>query len=563
MKKLILYSFTCLSLAALLSGCSSKGGNSSSKTGIPYADRKSKKNQSGAFAVATQYKRAPGPGLIPIEGGVLVVGGSAIEVAGVEPNIYNYKRQVTVPSFYMDETEVSNTDWLEYLHWIRYNYPEDREYYYNELPDTLVWRRALSYNEPYVDNYLRHPAYRDYPVVGVSWEQASRYCEWRTSRANEFILREKGILTDYKTLAGGNTGRNNNATAAATTQRPDKPFNTDAYLNGQYDDKGRNAPVDYNTRSGSATTTAGASTAATGGGRNSQPRRNATLEDGVIMQPYRLPTEAEWEYAALGLIGNTEYENINQNKIYPWNGLGVSSAKKKTRGMIQANFKRAPGDYMGVGGSLNDKGDLTVPVIQYTPNDFGLYNMAGNVNEWVNDVYRTGTFTDADAFNPYRGNYFTNKKLEDAQNGKIALDKYGNPIKENAYSGRKQTWAEKQAQTKRADSISKSTDPQGATASTSYQADQRGYRDRQNTLLNEEGVTLVNDKSRVYKGGSWNDMAYWLNPATRRFMQQDESSAEVGFRCAMTMLGAPEISTAGKRSFKNPPQKPYRVGRGK
>lgn len=80
MKKLLLYSFTCLSLAALLSGCSSKGGNSSSKTGIPYANRKSKTNASGAFAVATQYKRAPGPGLIPIEGGVLVVGGSAIEV---------------------------------------------------------------------------------------------------------------------------------------------------------------------------------------------------------------------------------------------------------------------------------------------------------------------------------------------------------------------------------------------------------------------------------------------------------------------------------------------------
>jgi len=560
MKKLILYSFTCLSLAALLTACSSKGGNSSSKTGVPYADRKSRNNQSGAFAVATQYKRAPGPGLVAIEGGVLVVGGSAIEVPGVEPNIYNYKRQVTVPSFYMDETEVSNTDWLEYLHWIRYNFPEDQEFYYNELPDTLVWRSALSYNEPYVDNYLRHPAYRDYPVVGVSWEQASRYCQWRTSRANEFILREKGILTDYRTLAGGNTGRNNNAATAAATPRPDKPFNTDAYLNGQYDDKGRNAPIDYNTKAGAATGTAGA----TAGGRgNNQPRRTATLEDGVIMQPYRLPTEAEWEYAALGLIGNTEYENINQNKIYPWNGLGVSSASKKTRGLIQANFKRAPGDYMGVGGSLNDKGDLTVPVIQYTPNDFGLYNMAGNVNEWVNDVYRTGTFTDADAFNPYRGNYFENKKLDNAQSGKIALDKYGNPIKENAYSGRKQTWAEKQAQAKRADSISRSTDPQTAAASTTYQADQRGYRDRQNLLLNEEGVTLINDKSRVYKGGSWNDMAYWLNPATRRFLSQDESSAEIGFRCAMTMLGAPEISTGGKRSFKTPPPRPYRVSRGK
>lgn len=558
MKKILLFSITCLSTLFILSGCSSKGGNSSSKTGIAYADRGSKKNQSGAFSVASQYKRAPGPGLIQIEGGVLIVGGSAIEVSGAEPSIYNYKRQVTVPSFYMDETEVSNTDWLEYLHWIRYNYPEDREFYYNELPDTLVWRRALSYNEPYVNNYLRHPAYRDYPVVGVSWEQASRYCEWRTSQANEFILREKGILTDYKTLASGKTtGRGNNTTDAAVSTRPDKPFNTDAYLNGQYDDKGKNAPIDYNTKSGAATTAAGSLPAA--GRNNAQPRRTATLEDGVIMQPYRLPTEAEWEYAALGLIGNTEYENITQNKIYPWNGLGVSSASKKTRGLIQANFKRASGDYMGVGGSLNDKGDLTVPVVSYKPNDFGLYNMAGNVNEWVADVYRTGTFTDADAFNPYRGNYFENKQLSDAKNGKIALDKYGKPIKENAYSGKKLTWAEKQSLAKRADSISRSPNP--TTAVTNYQADERGYRDRQNKLLNDEGVTLVNDKSRVYKGGSWNDMAYWLNPATRRFLQQDEASSEVGFRCAMTMLGAPEISTVGKRQFKNPKQKPFKVNR--
>ncbi|TDG37237.1 gliding motility lipoprotein GldJ [Pedobacter changchengzhani] len=539
MKKTLLYSFAVIAISTTMFSCSrNKGAGVSNKTGIPYANKNNKTY--GSFAVATQYQRAPGPGLIPIEGGVLVVGGSAIEVPGVEPNIYNYRRQVTVPSFYMDETEVSNTNWLEYLHWIKTSYPDDNEYYYNELPDTLVWRRALSYNEPYVNNYLRHPAYRDYPVVGVSWEQASRFCEWRTSQANEYILRQKGILTDYKTLAGGNKpGGKNSSAGTATATRPTTPFNTDAYLNGQYDDKGKNAPKDYNAQPGAP---------ATGKGANAIPTRNATLEDGVIMQPYRLPTEAEWEYAALGLIGNTEYENITQQKIYPWNGLGVSSAAKKTRGLVQANFKRGVGDYMGVGGSLNDKADLTAPVISYAPNDFGLYNMAGNVNEWVNDVYRTGTFSDADAFNPYRGNVFENNKLSDAKKGTIALDKYGQPIKEKAYAGRKETWAEKQALSRRADSIAKSPDP--STPVTPYIADERGYRDKQNKLLNEEGVTLVNDKSRVYKGGSWNDMAYWLNPATRRFLQQDESSAEVGFRCAMTMLGAPEISTKGKRGFK-------------
>ncbi len=56
------------------------------------------------------------------------------------------------------------------------------------LPDTLVWRDELDYNEPYINNYLRHPAFNNYPVVGVSWEQANDFCKWRTDRVNEKIL---------------------------------------------------------------------------------------------------------------------------------------------------------------------------------------------------------------------------------------------------------------------------------------------------------------------------------------------------------------------------------------
>jgi sulfatase modifying factor 1 len=250
----------------------------------------------------------------------------------------------------------------------------------------------------------------------------------------------------------------------------------------------------------------------------------------------------------LGLIGNTQYENITSNKIYPWEGLGLSSAKKKTRGMILANFKRSKGDYMGVGGSLNDKGGITVSVKSYVPNDFGLYNMAGNVNEWVSDVYRAGTFEDADAFNPYRGNLYQNKKTTAPGSATIAKDKYNNPIMVPATTGKKQTWAEKLAATAAADSVA-------TKASNSYVADQRGYRDRQSDLYGE--ITLVTDKSRVYKGGSWDDQAIWLNPASRRFMDQDQASADLGFRCAMTMLGAPEISTSGKPEFKTKPSRKF------
>lgn len=533
MKKTYYYPLIALLITSLFS-CKSSKVTKSEKTGWNYNEK-----AYGGFQVPKDFKRgAAGPGLVEIEGGVFVMGGSAQDVPGQELGNYNHKREVTVSSFYMDETEVSNTQWLEYLDWIRQAYPNDYEYYYNELPDTLVWRRPLSYNEPYVDNYLRHPAYGEYPVVGVSWEQAQRYCTWRTSRVNELLLRSKGYMTSFEDLNGTNKGKKGTVTAAAPTT--DGPFNTDIYLNGQYNDKGKNAMRDLDPKS--------TATATTTGKKGAGPTRTVRLEDGIIMQPYRLPTEAEWEYAALGLIGNTEYENITSNKIYPWQGLGLSSPNKKTRGMILANFKRSKGDYMGVGGSLNDKGGITVSVKAYAANDFGLYNMAGNVNEWVSDVYRPGTFEAADAFNPYRGNLFQDKKTIAPGSATIAKDKYNNPVMVPATIGRKQTWAEKVAATAAADSVSNKQ-------ANSYVADQRDYRDRESALYGE--ITLVNNKSRVYKGGSWDDQAIWLNPASRRFRNQDEASADLGFRCAMTMLGAPEISQSGKSEFKNKPSRKF------
>lgn len=519
------YIFSLISVFGLgfLASCGGKkGGAVSEKTGYAY-----NKRETGGFEVAKKYKRGAGPGLMEIEGGEFIMGGSAQEIPGQDLSDYNYKRQVSVQSFYMDETEVSNTDWLEYLHWIKNTFPSDKEYYYSALPDTLVWRRPLSYNEPYVNNYLRHPAYQDYPVVGISWVQANDYCVWRTDRVNELILREKGYMTSYKDLGKPKRGSNNQNTtqtnAASGTTQP--TFNIDSYLNGQIKDYGKNAPIDL-----SKTTTSKV---------KDSLKRNVRLEDGVIFQAYRLPTEAEWEYAALGLIGNTKYANINEKKIYPWNGLGITSARKSTRGMILANFKRGKGDYMGVGGSLNDGGATTLPVKSFQPNDFGLYNMAGNVNEWVADTYRPGTFIATEGLNPYRGNEFENKK-RDPQTGKLDLDNKGRPVMIPAVTGVKQTWAQLQSN----------------TIDSTFRADQRGYRDDQNSLYGK--TTLVNDQSKVYKGGSWDDQAAWLNPAARRFLQQDESTADIGFRCAMSMLGDQRIRPS-KQQFKNKQVKAFKA----
>ena len=230
----------------------------------------------GGFEVNGKIKGGPGPGLIAIEGGTFVMGGSLNQDLGYEFD--NVKRRVTVASFYIDETEVANVDWLEYLHWIKRTYPNDAEYHYNALPDTLVWRQPLSYNEPYVNNYLRHPAFQDYPVVGITWEQANDYCVWRTDRVNEEILRKGGYLVDYKTLAGGGKA---GAPAIATTSK--EPFNTDIYLNGQFRGEG----IDGKKMKKDLNPNAVASGATTG---KSGPVRTVRVEDGVLKQPYRLPT---------------------------------------------------------------------------------------------------------------------------------------------------------------------------------------------------------------------------------------------------------------------------------
>ena len=479
----------------LFASCSkpdiAKSGDASTTTGWDYNNR-----DNGGFEVKTDYEPQTGPGLVFIEGGSFTMGRVEQDVTFDWNNV---PRRVTVSSFYMDETEVRNVDYREYLNWTRrvfVNYPE---VYKHALPDTLVWRRPLAYNEPYVEYYFRHPAYNEYPVVGVNWLQANDYCSWRTDRVNEKLLIDQGIMQWNP------------------NQLEEDNFNTDAYLAGQYEGMvKKNLPsLDPNAE-----------------------ERKVRLEDGILLPKYRLPTEAEWEFAAFGLIGNTYDERIYERRLFPWNGHTVRNDQKKVRGEMRANFVRGRGDMMGTAGRLNDNAEITAPVKSYWPNDYGLYCMAGNVNEWVLDVYRPLSFEDVDEFNPFRGNVF--KELVRDEEGNVATKdslgrlKWKDVDPNNAANRRNYS---------KANYINYlDGDKNSSTLYNEQEADDNPGSERMYTRENTDAAmksSLVADDVRVYKGGSWRDRLYWLSPGTRRFLKETESKDDLGFRCAMTRVGSP------------------------
>ncbi len=482
--------FIALMAIGLISSCSKGGKSASSTTGWTYNDP-----ANGGFEYNYGYEQETGPGLVFVEGGTFIMG-------RVEQDVMfdwdNKPRRVTVPSFYMDESEIRNIDYLEYLFWIKRVFLEYPEVYRKALPDTLVWRRPLAYNDPYVENYLRHPAYSEYPVVGVSWLQANDYTAWRTNRVNEMILINMGII-DAESLKS-QIGENN--------------FNTEAYLYGQYSVADGKRPL---TNLDDANT----------------PRR-VKWEDGLMLPKYRLPTEAEWEYAATALIGNTVDERMSDRRIYPWNGHIVRNSDKKEQGKMMANFVRGNGDMMGTAGKLNDQGDITVPVKSYYPNDFGLYCMAGNVNEWVADVYRPLSFDDVEEFNPYRGNVFQTK----------VIDEEGIPVERDSLGRiRYRTETDKDILNRKNYRTADNINILDGDRSSNIVLGDAWLDNEANTTNMYSGSSnmnsMITDRTRVYKGGSWRDRAYWLSPGTRRFLDERESRDDLGFRCAMIRVGKP------------------------
>ena len=480
-----------LALATVSVVVSSCNYEKSSVTGWDYDSK-----ENGDFQKTPFVEQETGPNLVLVEGGTFTMGRVTDDVMR---NWENTPRRISVSSFYIDETEVKNLDWLEYLYWVRRVYADDYpEVYENALPDTLVWRDRLAYNEPYVDYYLRHPATRDYPVVGVSWKQATEFCAWRTDRVNEEIMIREGFY-------------NHNP-----NQVSDDNFNTDAYLYGQYEGDRNTDGVDWE-------------------GPNSPGFRNVKMEDGILLPKYRLPTEAEWEYAAYGLIGNSNGENIIEKRQWPWNGHAMRNPEEEFMGDMLANYKRGRGDNMGVAGRLNDNADITAPVYQYWPNDYGLYNMAGNVSEWVMDVYRANTSEDQTDFRAFRGNKY--QKIARDEDGLVAeKDSLGRMI----YQDVEIEDAKDRRNYRRSDNINYLDGDFETHLSDNAWKGESEIDGSESGQMYEYGITsLISDQSRVYKGGSWKDRAYWLHPGTRRYLNEELSTDDIGFRCAMDRIGSP------------------------
>ena len=529
---------------------SNKSSTTSTLTGWEFNDP-----DYGGFAIDNKYKEQKTPlGMVLVEGGTFTMGSVQDDIMS---DWNTTPKRIQVRSFYMDEAEVTNSEYLLYLKWLERVFPpraDDYSHIYEAaMPDTLVWRNAMGSNESLCETYLRHPAYANYPVVGVSWSQANDFCEWRTDRVNEKVLMDLGLLKNLFNEDSIVVEGKNHFNTEAYYSNPNLLFDGDQTIY----DKGLKSITRSDIKKDTIT------------GRKGMKGRHVKPSDGILYPDFRLPTEAEWEYAAKAQIENRDRNNLRGRKKYPWKGRYTRNNSTKNRGDQLANFKQGRGDYSGLAGWSNDGADITNRIKSYPPNAFGLYDMAGNVAEWVYDVYRPHIDTEMNDFNYVRGNLFMKKSID--ADGNVIIADYEDVIYDTLPNGRiisknvpgkviyePITKEDAQLRSNYTQSDNSSLGDGDLSNSRHYSIDltetdnvPRMYNsplDPVTTFDYETGEfetkyddkkrsTLIGDRTRVYKGGSWRDREFWLDPAQRRYLPQYMATEFIGFRCALDKVG--------------------------
>ncbi len=524
MRKLKVYSLVTIGAALLLSSCG--GGNTKSGGGTKKFTSKTgwkPNDQRGWFFAGKQQKSKNWPGMVYVEGGTFTMGQS-------KDNVYkdwnNVPRRMQVSSFYMSETELTNYEYREYITWLKFVFPPSdpnfRNIYTGALPDTLLWNNELSRTD-FMESYFHSPEYDYYPVVGVSWLQANRYCDWLTERANEKALIDMGIINKDLYL-------NEQSNQGGASFNLDKFKSNDPDIQSYINDKRWQQKFSIKSKN--------------------QRIVNAN-KNGVsnVVTKFRLPSEAEWEYAALGLAKNREYNTyLGKDPLE----AKIRGTKGKNRGLLQGNFKYGTGDYSGPAGWNNDGAAITSDVRQYGSNDIGLYGMFGNVAEWTADVYRPIINAEYSDFNYQRG--VTNTELVRNPDGTIqSVD--ANTIQYDTLSDGRLVYRALPGNFNRrinanyskfrdGDYRSSLEGANGGKLDSAAAAQYFMYNSpRKNYVVNNSGkVVLLKDRgvrtsaqadyNYVVKGGSWKDNLYWLDPGQRRYKDGTKGYGWIGFRVA-------------------------------